>query len=435
MTRFEIYSRYIRILYLANSVTDYRPALSAIAMLRSGAVFLPNLQEFGWAGHEDWMASVFIMHNSVTSFYLSLENIPADAHVQVGRYFDFIAARMPHLEHFYFSMDSQVADTLQFSRALELLIPKLTNVKSIQFPPFSNTFLIISAASALSHLTDIRTADFYGFSSMSLLPSGPPCILPSRLEILHVVVAFRDAMRLFHTALPYLSEIQIISGYAEVPLTVSHLATAISQYCSNLCKLYLSSARTQQGVTGIADDCVTIADIAPLFSCSAMREFTIQHAYPLPLHDSDIQTLLTRWPALEHLKLNNSPASSLSQGVSVPLPEWSTLALFARYGGHLSSLGLYMNGVTNIPDIRNSCPFTHLEAFHVGNSPTLGTPAEARFLSYILPPSCRLLAYKAEVWGPVRTLMSEFRKARAEEREARSDLEREVVELRARLVS
>ncbi|SJL15672.1 uncharacterized protein ARMOST_19176 [Armillaria ostoyae] len=409
-TRFEIYSRYIRILYLGNSVTDYRPALSAIAMLRSGAVFLPNLQELGWAGYEDWMASVFIMHNSVTSFYLSLEDIPADVHVQAP-------------------------DTLQFSRALELLIPKLPNLKSIRFPPFSNTFPIISAASALSHLTDIRTADFYGFSNMSLLPSGPPCILPSRLEILHVVIAFRDATRLFYTALPHLSEIQIISGYAEVPLTVSHLAMAISQYCSNLRKLYLSSARTQQGMTGVADDCLAIADIAPLFSCSAMTESTIQHAYPLPLHDSDIQTLLTRWPALEHLMLNNFPPSLLARGVSVPLPEWSTLALFARYGKHLSSLGLYMNGVANIPDIGNSCPFTHLEAFDVGNSPTLGTPAEARFLSYILPPNCRLLAYNTVKWGPVVTLMSEFRKARAEEREAKSDLEREVVELRARLAS
>ncbi|KAK0433955.1 hypothetical protein EV421DRAFT_1909670 [Armillaria borealis] len=165
-----------------------------------------------------------------------------------------------------------------------------------------------------------------------------------------------------------------------------------------------------------------------------MREFTIQHAYPLSLHDSDIQTLLTRWPALENLKLNDAPPSLLAREVSVPLPTLSTLALFARYGKHLSSLGLYMNGVANIPDIRNFCPFTHLEAFDVGNSPTLGTPAEARFLSYILPPSCRLLAYNA-VWGPVVMLMSEFRKARAEEREARSDLEREVVELRARLVS
>ncbi|KAK0199117.1 hypothetical protein F5146DRAFT_121231 [Armillaria mellea] len=407
-TRFEIYHRYIQTLYLDNSVTNYCPALSAIAMLRPGAVFLPNLQGLSWASlYEDWMASVFIMHSSITSFHLSLEYVPADAHVQAGRYFDFIVARMPHLEHFYLSLDSHSADTsMQFSRALELLIPKLTNLKSIRFPPFSNTFPIISAASALLHLTDIRTVDLFSFSNMSLLPPGPPCILPSRLEILHIDIAFRDATRLFYAALPHLSDLRIISGYAEGPLVVSHLAMALSQYCSNLRKLCLSSAGLQQEVTGVPDDCVAIADIAPLFTCSAMREFTIQHAYPLSMHDSDIQTLLTRWPALEHLELNNTPPSLLARGVSVPLPEWSTLALFAQCGKHLSSLGLYMNfSIANIPDIGNSCPFTHLEVFDVGTSSTLSTPAEARLLSHILPPSCRIVAYDAVEWAPVVTLM------------------------------
>ncbi|KAK0481455.1 hypothetical protein IW261DRAFT_1470769 [Armillaria novae-zelandiae] len=375
-TRFEIYSRYIRVLDLSNSATDYRPVLGAIAMLRSGAVFLPNLQVLCWVGYENWTALVFIMHNSVTSFYLSFENIPADAHRQAGRYFDFIAARMPHLEHFHFSMDSQV-DTSQFSRALELLIPKLTSLKSIYFPPFINAFPIISAASALSHLTDIRIWSFFWN---------------------------RDATRLFHTALHHLSEIEILSEYDEGPLTVSHLAVAISQCCCNLRKLFLSSAGT-----------AARGNRTPLFTCSAMRQFTIEHAYPLSIHDSDIQTLLTRWPALEHLTLNKSPTSLLARGLSVPLPEWSTLVLFARYGKHLSSLYLYMNGIANILDVGNSCPFTQLEVFGVGNSPTLDTPAEARFLSYILPPGCRIVASRK--WKPVVTLVSELRKARGEELE------------------
>ncbi|PBK76531.1 hypothetical protein ARMSODRAFT_1078649 [Armillaria solidipes] len=433
-TRFDFYNRHVRILYLETG-TNYQPALSAFAMLRSGTIFLPNLQEFEWRGYrEDWMASVFVMHNSVTAFSLWVEY--GFSEEQVGRYFDFIVARMPHLEHLYIS-GMNTEDTSQFSRALELLVPRLTDLKYIQFPAFNNTFPIISATSSLSRITNIRIDD--GPSSMPLLPSAPPCILPPRLEILHITMAFRDAARLFHTALPYLSDITLVSRQAEVPLTVSHLTGAISQSCRNLRKLHLESAETRQGgpagqvVVGVADDCVTIADIAPLFSCSAMKRFSIQHAYPLPLHDSDIRTLLTKWPALEILELNSFPSSSLAQGVSVPLPNWSTLALFARYGRHLFSLGLYMNGGGNVPNVGNSYPFrAQLEVFRMGGSLTnRGASSQARFLSYILPPGCTLFT----PFTQVPKLVSEFQQVRAEEREAKNQLEREVIELRARLAS
>ncbi|SJL15673.1 uncharacterized protein ARMOST_19177 [Armillaria ostoyae] len=434
-TRFDFYNRHVRILYLGETATNYQPALSAFAMLRSGTAFLPNLQEFEWRGYrEDWMASVFMMHNSIITFSLWVEFSFSEE--QVGRYFDLIVARMPHLERFYISgMD--IEDTLPFSRALELLIPRLTDLKYIQFPALNNTFPIISATSSLSRITGIRIDD--GPSNMLLLSSAPPCILPSRLEILHVTMAFRDAARLFHTALPYLSDITLVSRQAEAPFTVSHLTRAISQSCRNLRKFHLDSAETQQGgqvVAGVADDCVTIADIAPLFSCSAMKRFSIQHAYPLPLHDSDVQTLLTKWPALEILELNSFPSSSLAPGVTVPLPNWSTLALFARYGRHLFSLELYINGVGGVPNVRNSCPFVQLEDFRIGGSiTTQDALGQARFLSYILPPSCAFFAPFTQAWKEIGRLVPEFQRVRAEEREAKSKVEREVIELRARLAS
>ncbi|PBL00307.1 hypothetical protein ARMGADRAFT_1006525 [Armillaria gallica] len=435
-TRFDFYNRHVRILYLGETVTNYQPALSAFAMLRPGTVFFPILQELEWRGYrEDWMASVFMMHNSITAFSLWVEF--GFSEEQVERYFDLIVARMPHLERFCISgMD--IEDTLPFSRALELLIPRLIDLKCIQFPALNNnTFPIISATSSLSRITEIRIDD--GPSNMPLLSSAPPCILPSRLEILHVTMAFRDVARLFHTALPHLSDVKLVSRQAEAPFTVSHLTRAISQSCRNLRKFHLDSAETQQGgqvVAGVADDCVTIADIAPLFACTAMKRFSIHHAYPLLLHDSDIQTLLTKWPALEILELNSFPSSSLAPGVSVPLPNWSTLALFARYGRYLFSLELYINGVGGVPNIRNSCPFVQLEDFRIGGSiTTRDALAQARFLSYILPPSCAFFTPFMPAWKEIRRLVPEFQRVRAEEREAKSQLEREIIELRARLAS
>ncbi|KAK0433954.1 hypothetical protein EV421DRAFT_2039861 [Armillaria borealis] len=196
---------------ITGAETDYRPALSAVAMLRSGTPFLPNLQKFEWCRFEDWMLSVFIMRRSITTFSLRVGfSFSEEGYEQVGRYFDFIADRMPQLEHFHLSVtDSEGCDISQFSQALELLVPRLTNLKSIQFPAFNNTYPIISATSSLSRLTDIRIE--FCPPDTPLPSSGPPCILPSRLEMLHVSMTFRDAAGIFHTALPHLLEIRLIS--------------------------------------------------------------------------------------------------------------------------------------------------------------------------------------------------------------------------------
>lgn len=170
-----------------------------------------------------------------------------------------------------------------------------------------------------------------------------------------------------------------------------------------------------------------------------MEKFIIGHAFPLLLPDSDIQTLLTSWSALKSLNLNDSP-SSITQGISeLFFPEWSTLSTFARYGTNLLELGLYMNGWADVPDHKDAHPFTQLNLLFVGMSEVGGTHDEARFLSYILPSDCEIIpdpmGETSYEWEQIISLFSSFQQVREEEREARKELERRVVELEAQLAS
>ncbi|KAK0209027.1 hypothetical protein DFS33DRAFT_496530 [Desarmillaria ectypa] len=250
--------------------------------------------------------------------------------MHMAQYFSFIAARMPHLELLHVDViRHQDLDISLLSSALKPFVSKLTSLKSIRFPPFVNAFFILSVTSTLPHITTILVEDSPSYPVHTpSLPSGLPCTLPSHLGTLHVSMTFGDAMRLFHTDLPHLLDILLDSGQCEAPPTVHRLTTVISQSCCN---------------------------VPPLFSCSAMEEFTIEHAFPLLL-----QTFLTRCPALKVLYLNSSHFSPLPPGIDLPLPEWKTLATDAY-------------------------PFAQL------NRLSVGTHNEARLLGYILPPGCTII--------------------------------------------
>ncbi|KAK0217583.1 hypothetical protein EDD85DRAFT_362707 [Armillaria nabsnona] len=443
-SRFDFLSRHVQVFTFSGPPIDYQPALSDIAMLRSGMVFLPRLKELEWYGCEgdSWKSSVFMMHEGITTFTLSIPwGLSNEGYTHTAQCFGFIAARMPRLEHLHIDSiiyrDPDIISLLGL--ALEPVVSKLTSLKSISFPPFTNTFSIMAEMSTLPHITSIIVEN----ESFSLhIPSFPPglsCSLPSRLGILHTSTTFGDATRLFNTDLPHLSDILLESGQSEVPSTMHRLARLISQCCRNLRELQLVSRQTTQGFTGSSRDCITIADIAPLFSCSAMEALTIVHAFPLLLPDSDIRTLLTRWPALKILNLNSSPSSFSRGDNNLPLPEWKTLTTFARYGTSLAELGLYMNGLVDVPDNKDAYPFAQLDSLIVGTSEIRGSHDEARLLSYILPSGCEIIAdpmmdpdFK---WEQIIPLISVLWQVREEEREAKKELERRVVELEAQLAS
>lgn len=232
-SRFDFYSRHVRVLSLSGSSIDYQPALSDIAMLRSGMVFLPGLKELAWSGWERdiWKSSVFMMHEGITTFTLDVPwGLSEEEYAHTAQYFGFIVARMPHLEYLRVHIDAVGAHdsgSLQLGSALERFVWKLTSLKSISFPPFSNTFAIITATSTLPHITTILVKDrLYPMHTPSF-PPGLPCTLPSCLVAFHASMTFGDATSLFNTDLPHLSCISVESGQSETPPTLHRLARLV----------------------------------------------------------------------------------------------------------------------------------------------------------------------------------------------------------------
>ncbi len=412
-------------------------------MLRSGMAFLPRLKELEWYGCEgdSWKSPVFMMHQGITTFTLSIPwGLSDEGYAYTAQCFGFVAARMPRLVNLH--IDSIVYNSPDISLlglALEPVVSKLTSLKSISFPPFTNTFSIIAEMSTLPNITTILVKNRSWSVRIPSFPPGLSCSLPSHLGTLHAPMTFGDATRLFNTNLPHLSDIHLQSGQSEVPSTVHRLTSLISHCCRNLRKLRLTSSEALEEFAGSPLDCITIADIAPLFSCSAIEALIITHAFPLLLPDSEIRTLLIRWPTLRFLNLNCSPLSFTRGDSNIPLPEWKSLATFARYGTNLVELGLYMNGLVDVPDIKDAYPFAQLDSLIFGTSEIRGSHDEARLLSYILPSGCRILAEPLMDpyfgWEEIIPLISVLWQVREEEREAKKELEKRVVELEAQLAS
>ncbi|KAK0233887.1 hypothetical protein IW262DRAFT_119008 [Armillaria fumosa] len=214
-SRFDFLSRHVHAFTFSEPSIDYQPALSDIAMLRSGMVFLPRLTELECYGCEGdgWKSSVFMMHEGITTFALSVPwGLSNKGYTHTAQCFGFIAARMPRLEHLH--IDTMMFRDPQISLlglALEPVVSKLTSLKSISFPPFSNTFSLMAQMSTLPHITSIIVENDPFALHMPFFPPGLLCGLPSRLGTLHTSTAFGDAERLFNTDLPHLSDIHLES--------------------------------------------------------------------------------------------------------------------------------------------------------------------------------------------------------------------------------
>jgi hypothetical protein len=130
---------------------------------------------------------------------------------------------------------------------------------------------------------------------------------------------------------------------------------------------------------------IGIADIAPLFVLSTIRQFHLSHTYPLLLHNNDLAILGDSWPRLECLSLNHEPST-----LKEPTLTLEVLAIIGHHSPLLRKLAISINGAVCMATLHPGIVMTQLTDLWMGVSTTRSWLDCAVYLSHVLPRTARI---------------------------------------------
>lgn len=344
------------------------------------------------------------------------------------------------------------------------LFHSLGKLQKITLPRFHFTTKI---AECVSSLENLGTLEFQYLQEQGcgdpedtiiFKPALAEGAFPSLWD-LSLTASFNDATGFIN--IPFapanLTMLYIDSHLFETPADILRALTTIADNCQLLKSLALISLIEPNMLPGDAyskDDCINIETLQPLFGCPNLTSLELLHQFPLDLRQEDIEEVVTKWPSLETLLLNNEPAylerSSLTLEALLP---------FAQHCPNLRHLGLFINASTmELPShyldsssTYRYMPFRKLRHLSMGVSPIAEEGPIALFLSQICPLHCLLdsgVTWDESVtvtesmantiktrygrWEKVKELLPLLTKLRIEERSRVKGLQSEVEDLRMR---
>jgi len=343
------------------------------------------------------------------------------------------------------------------------LLSSLHSLRKLVLPRYTLTEKIIEALSLHSHLETIEFQyhDYQGCGVQEDLsvfdPTLPEGAFPALWDFSTTLTC--DAAAPFFDlphAPAHLTTIFLDSHLIEAPADVLHLFTVLADNCPLLHTFGLATHIDATGPLPLPhevidkDVCITIETMTPLFQCTKIVSFDIDHHRPLCLRQPDLETLASKWPSLEVLQLNCEPAY-----VDHPTLTLEALFPFARHCPRLRHLSLFVDAssgaVPGAPSLPEQYPvFGSLKKLFLGVSVIEegGEGVVALFLSQVCPVGCALdsgvtweeagevtgekVRMRCKRWDKVAELLPLLTRLRVEERERARLLKEEVEDLRVR---
>ncbi|KAF5353068.1 hypothetical protein D9758_008764 [Tetrapyrgos nigripes] len=186
----------------------------------------------------------------------------------------------------------------------------------------------------------------------------------------------------------------------EEPSSVRNLFQIIPTFSPNLVELKVSYSHESEffeiSVTPPEDEIVTFADFRAVLACPNITRFTLLHAYPLGLTDSDVEEIAIAWPRLRTLRLCNEGYLRRHWRLSSK-PTLHALFTLIRHCPELEEVGLFMDtkplSSATLASLANTdTEFAMLKKLFLQGSPPerQDTYRLAMSLSQFCHPSCTL---------------------------------------------
>ncbi|KAI0350798.1 hypothetical protein OH77DRAFT_1488555 [Trametes cingulata] len=474
--RFMRYARRVRSLSVTPE-TDGRLhgalVFDEIARTRTTFNILPRLSSLSWMSEEGerLRLSLMFMHENIKQFSVRL--VPSE-HYSFGVFFQEIALRLSKLTCIDLSFQFPVRD---IEEDLCKLFESLVDLQKVVLPKFTITAKIVER---LSRSPKLRVIQFeflesQGAGDVSDVHNWFPTLhedafpslndLSASVHLPHMVRFLNGEFSPSHLTCLYVHLL-----YTVPPYQVQDFLEAVAQNCQQMTQLYLDFSGDSSPLvfrTSLPDeDRITWNTLRPLLKLPKLIEFELHWDTPLALTHSDIEELALSLPTLELLILNSEPLPSLQP----PPLTLRALIPFARHCPKMRELSLYINASSSDLDEASrelyAClpptRFRSLRQLSFGLSRIADSEAVALFLSQLCPLGCTVTSgvswpngfdsMEAQTpedslvladlwaqaghwwarWSEVNQILPLLTKARMEERARRSELEREVEDLRVR---
>ncbi|KAF9788175.1 hypothetical protein BJ322DRAFT_1209250 [Thelephora terrestris] len=438
-------------------------ALAEISETRTTLSLLPRLRELTYitAFPNQRRFAVLFMNESVRRFNFRLDDEPEP----LRPFFDNIPARMPHLTVLDLRT-SRSASSIE--KDLARLLSELPCLEKVVLPLYHVTGSMLET---LTKLPDIGVIEFQylqgqGIGDKADVANFDPHIpkdgFPKLWDLslsAHLSKLIPVLIDTLAPAAKNLTSLYLHAISVKNEASVHEYFSAVGENFPLIERIYMEALpgpimSTQWSGAEPEFEVLTLDTLKPLFDCPHLDTFVLMYPSPLCLTLDDLETLTSRWPALEVIDLNKEPVilgSALGTRSNLSL---RALLPFAKNCPNLRELGLYLDATeTDLPSASEiPRPFTKLTDLNVGIS-SIGEPQSvAFFLSRICPADCRVeagerwphvesfvddtsravLQGRISAWVEVNSYLPLSVKLRHEEKAVRDDLEREVEDLRIR---
>ncbi|TFY59777.1 hypothetical protein EVJ58_g5566 [Rhodofomes roseus] len=460
--RFERYARRVRRLSYVRDPKDLMsPYLGArvldeIARSRTSINILPILTSLEWHSDETRHSVVF-MSQSVRRFSVYLHKC---THYSLGDHFKDISARMPSLTYLDFVFSFPVR-TIEAD--LVTLIGELSHLKQLTLPSYCFTSKIVEALSVLPSLGTIQfefnerqgrgdPADIAVFA-----PTLREGAFPALWDV-NLSTHLPDMTRFVSGphAPSHLTSLYVHLPWVVPPSTITEYLTAVGENCKLLKMLYIDLfvPPPPEGVSSqpVYAEPLAWADLRPLLSCKRLRVFELSWASSIVMTQEDVEEIASSWPSLQNFQLNCMPIPVPTNPLPAPTLSLHALLPFATHCPDLEELSLDVDATAAglaFTAHDAPAPFRKLARLGFGLSPIAESGPVALLLSQICPLGCEVRqgarvpdgfnvvfpdwTYELlELWAEVGRVLPLLVRLRMQERARRTELEREVEDLRMR---
>ena len=463
--RFHLYARRVRSLTLdedEDKTCVSREAFDELSRTRVMLNVLPQLRQLAWiTGTVDRMRlSLMFQHENVTDFSVYLHRTST---YPISTFFKEVMQRMPHLKvldlRFAFPVREVEDDLLD-------LFSGLPQLRKVILPIYTFTSKIVEKLSTLQQLDTIQfefmrsqgngdITDVMNFDPQ--LQQGAFPVLTDLSLSAQLVDATRFLCGSF--APSNLTSLYLHTLCLASLGEVYEFLTMAAENCQLLIRLYLDFFTSADIRSDPDSPPITWQTLRPVLSCANLVEFEVRWDRAFVITQEDVEEMAAKWPSLETLLLNCEP-------MHVPTPpslDLRALVPFARHCPKLIELGLYLSGTVDsdvVADVGTVTPFKSLQRLCLGTSPISEAGPAALFLSQLCPLGCEVFsgitwpdgfAIRDDVldeagleelntqamiwfdnWKEVSRTLPLLTQLRAQERNRRAALEKELEDLKIR---
>ncbi|KAI0032309.1 hypothetical protein K488DRAFT_39103, partial [Vararia minispora EC-137] len=370
-SRFTPYARRVRALkyHPVRDTAVSSALLNDLARTRTSHRIFPNLHTLHWLSNENCRSEEVFMHEGVQELRVQLERRwdgPGLADFSTS-----VAERTPMLTNLCIEPLSKDQDC----QPLSTLFSLLQRLAFVSLPVNALTSDVLASLGTLPGLKNVQfipsSDDYHPYAAYSPEAARYASPAPGSFPVLEDLSLCSSLNCMMHflidgTLLAKLSKLYLICPYIEQPLDVRNFFAAIAERYPHLLSLCVDIIADVDEALNKNCEPLTFDTLQPLLSISSLEVLDVRHNLPITLSEAELAKMGAALPAMRELGLNCEPLTAERPPTTI-----GTLPTVAEHFPRLETLRLFVDACTapTTEDLARPARFKQLETIEFGLSP------------------------------------------------------------------